>query len=217
MKNLTASAVVLAVLLAACATPTAITGSWKRPGYAGTHPQKVAVLSLAHDKVRQAVISEAMAKSLRTRGLAAESGLNILDEKDIPSGEQGRAQREHLNGLLADQGFDLVITARLMDISKDKYYVAGHMQPVPMAYPVGYYDTLGNYWYNQGGTGMIYDPGYWVSTSKVVMETNVYELPTGKLAWTGQSQTVDPATLDAFSKSYAPKLVAVLFKDGILK
>lgn len=217
MRKTSAAVLLFMTVLAACAAPTAITGSWKKPGYVGAHPQKVAVLSLSNDKVNQAVVGEALAKALRARDVVAENGVNILQEKDIPEGKQGLAQREHLNALLSDQGFDLAITARLMDVTKSQRYVEGRMVPVPEAYPVRYYDTLGNYWYADDPYFMAYDPGYWVSTSKVVMETNVYKLPEGKLIWTGQSQTMDPSSVKDFSKSFAPTVVAKLFRDQVLK
>ena len=215
MRRTTIAALLLTTLLSACVAPTAITGSWKKPGYLGEHPQKVAVLSLSYDKVRQAVIGEAMAKALRARDVVAENGVNILEEKDVPEGKQGLAQREHLNGLLSDQGFDLAITARLMDITKSQRYVESPR--APEVYPMRYYDTLGNYWYADDPYYRAYDPGTWVTTSKVVMETNVYKLPEGKLVWTGQSQTMDPSSVNDFSKSFAPTVVAKLFRDQVLK
>ena len=210
MRKPLISILAFAVFLGACAAPTAITGSWKRPGFAGLKPQKVAVLSMSKDKVHQAVISAALAKALQARGLAADIGVNILPDEVFTAKEPDAAQRDRLDGLLSDKGYDVVVTSVLLDITRDKQYIPGHME----AEPVEYYNSLGSYWY---ATGTQYDPGYWVNTSKVVMETNVYELPSGKLAWTAQSQTLSPTDLQEFSDSYAPKLVARLFAEGVLK
>jgi hypothetical protein len=210
MRNPLISTLALAAFLGACAAPTAITGSWKRPGFEGLKPVKVAVLSTSKDKVHQAVIGAAFAKALQARGLSADIGVNILPDEIFTGKELDPAKRDRIDGLLSDKGYDVVITSVLLDVTRDKQYIPGRME----ATPVDYYNSLGSYWY---ATGTVYDPGYWVSTSKVAMETNVYELPSGKLAWTAQSQTLSPTDLQEFSDSYAPKLVARLFADGILK
>jgi hypothetical protein len=62
----------------------------------------------------------------------------------------------------------------------------------------GYY----NYWNSRA-----YDQGYYETTRKYYLETNLYELGGSKLLYSIQSQTIDPKSTEALAKAFSKRVV----------
>jgi hypothetical protein len=48
------------------------------------------------------------------------------------------------------------------------------------------------------------------------LETNLYNLESGKLIWSAQSESVNPGTVENFSHSYPEILIKRMISDGLL-
>jgi hypothetical protein len=95
-------------------------------------------------------------------------------------------------------------SSEVVDISDETVYHPRHHVDVPVT---GYY---GMGYYYQSSYAMVNDPGY-ISTSKVYkVETNVYDVATEKLVWSGLSKTTDPADFEDGVNSFAAIVVGDL-------
>ena len=82
-------------------------------------------------------------------------------------------------------------------------------------YPAyGYYGSFGGY-YGYSSTYM-YDPGYYVNDKTYYIESNLYDLATGEIVWSVQSEAYDASDLNSLSKEYAALLINKLKQEGVL-
>jgi hypothetical protein len=84
-----------------------------------------------------------------------------------------------------------------------------HYTPGPSAY--GWY---GDY-YNS--YSVVHTPGYYVTTSHVELETNVYDFATGKLVWSGASKTMNYESANEVAGSATEAVAAALVKSDVIK
>ena len=79
----------------------------------------------------------------------------------------------------------------------------------------GYYGSF--YGYNSYMYGNVYQPGYYSSTEMIYLETNLWDVESGKLVWSGQSKSTSQGTVDKTANAYARAVVTELIKKGILQ
>jgi len=172
---------VLAMAAVSCGAPTHLAESWSDPAYTAKPVSKVMVVGLGESQRRVIVFEDAMASQFAARKLEVIKGNTITKTAgDLESFKQAVRQ----------SGADLVSISRLVDVSDETVYHPGGTAYVPMT---GYYG-MGPYY--SSAYVAVNDPGY-VTTSKVYkVETNVYDVASEKLVWSGLSKTTDPTNLE---------------------
>jgi hypothetical protein len=169
------AAVVCATVLSSCAT-TVMTGSWVDPTYTSGPFKKVMIVGVAKREAVRLMFEDAFAAQLRAHGVEAIPsgtvlpGTQQLDDKAMAS-------------KLAELGCDGVIVTRLLD----KRTRTTVYPPTGYVVPVGYYG--GYYSYYRGAYAMMYSPGYVEQTTIASLETNLYDARTGRLVWSGMTDT----------------------------
>ena len=63
----------------------------------------------------------------------------------------------------------------------------------------------------------MYQPGYYVNSQTVYLETNLFEVDSGDLIWSAQSDTQDKTEVDELANSYAKGLVSHVLKRKIIQ
>ena len=178
---------VLAVLLAVSAAgnckDTKLVASVLSPTYSGQHFKKVLVIGLSKDPAIRDDFEEAMSNRLKSAGVHAVPGYNILlrpkSAKMIP---------DYLQEQIKEHNIDAVLVTRLVSVTNNSTYVPGQAYTLP--YP--YYNSFWGYYNNV--YPVVYTPGYLVQEKTVRVETSLYgtSTPEGEFIWTGLSETVDP-------------------------
>jgi 5-methylthioribose kinase len=79
---------------------------------------------------------------------------------------------------------------------------------------MGYYDKFGNYY--RRTEALVYKPGYFSLHTNYFIETNLYELKSGALVWSGRSYAFEPQDLEKTMSSYAKRLFKELLKNGVI-
>ena len=112
---------------------------------------------------------------------------------------------------LQNSGFDAVITIVLLDKSKERNYVPGHVYYSPyMIYQRrlwGYYSTI----YDR-----IYEPGYYTVNTRYFWESNFYDLTTKELIYSVQTESFDPASSENLGHEYGKMIVMDMVKNHVL-
>jgi hypothetical protein len=125
---------------------------------------------------------------------------------------------------MKEKGFDGVFTITLLDIEEEQRYIRGeaYIEPVysygrvPVYYNPGYiYRDRPFYNYYNIMYQTVYEPGYIVSTTKIFLETNFYDLNSGSLIWTAQSESVDPNSIEKLARDYAKAVMHGLKEDAV--
>jgi hypothetical protein len=143
------------------------------------------------------VVAVAMTNDGPTRRLAEGEMVRIIGPSGVASSallEEGEMRDvERVRAKLASEGFDGVITVRLIDVTTE-FRTA--RDPVPVAY-YQVWSYYGLYWIADR------PPDYWTAEQKIQVEVNIYSLKDGKLLWTGISESQRPRLIETAIKDVA--------------
>ena len=145
---------------------------------------------------RRRVAEDAFVKDLGEHGVRAVSSYSLVP--DASKMNQGRWKQ-----VVLDHHFDTVVVSRLVDIKNVEREVpptAVMQSGAPIS--SGYYNSAsgfgpGWYGYYANSYQIVTQPGYTIKDRVAVIETKVYDVPTEKMAWSGNTQT----TLGSDSKT----------------
>ncbi|MCB0506446.1 MAG: hypothetical protein KDC58_13230 [Cyclobacteriaceae bacterium] len=183
--------------------------TWKSPDFEAKPYKKLLVWGLSDNVSVRATVEDEVAYFLNVKGIASVSGSDIAppDRKALPN------NIDDAKAVLEKNGFDCVMTMGLIDKKEKTRYVQGSSAYYsPMAY--GYYGSF--YTYYPYMYGNVYQPGHYETSQEVYIETNIWDVESGKLVWSQQTKTVDPSTVESFANSYARGIVGNLINEGIL-
>jgi len=193
---------VAASLVSACMSTT-LTTSWvdtASPTRLNDF-KKILVISAMPDETSRRTSEDKLVSMLQGRGTPS-----YLYPKNIVKGVDVTSLIESLK----IEGYDGAIVMRLIDVDKELQYTPGAYSTYPTYYRSfsGYYGASWGY-YN--------DPGYYSSTKKFSVETNVYSLNEDKMLWTGITESTDPAGVERMTEEIAAVVKERMIKDGFIK
>lgn len=192
-------------LLAGCSTGTKLTGTWKAEPSASYQFKSIAILAIAkRPEIRKAAEDE-IERLLRTQGINATGALMFLP----PQATKDNISREIVLEILKSSGFDGVVTISLVKREDKSRHVPGQYYYVPdYSIPFNdYYGQMSNYYYA---------PGYNEESSKVFLQTNLYNFPEGKLLWAAQTETTLAGYMEKEIVALAEALVNDLVKNKVI-
>jgi len=163
--------------------------------------KKILVISAMPDETSRRTSEDKLVSMLQGRGTPS-----YLYPKNIVKGVDVTSLIESLK----IEGYDGAIVMRLIDVDKELQYTPGAYSTYPTYYRSfsGYYGASWGY-YN--------DPGYYSSTKKFSVETNVYSLNEDKMLWTGITESTDPAGVERMTEEIAAVVKERMIKDGFIK
>jgi hypothetical protein len=188
-----------AFLFASCTTTTVMTDVWKDKTYKGK-PQKIAVIMVAKSPERRNLFEDRFSGELEARGNNAFQSYTIIPMEQL-------RDKELVKSKIISSGADTVLISRLVDTKTIESYNPGMIYVVP--------DSYNDWW---GYYALVFaDHGYTGNVAVTYVETNVYDVKTKKLIWSGHSKTErtegDQELITAFIKVMIKKLAS----DKIIK
>ena len=112
--------------------------------------------------------------------------------------------------IIQKTGADAITVTRLVSQETAERWVQGSSYVVPEPYYGGFY----GYYYNS--YAVVNTPDYLVEDQIYVIETNLYDVATEKLIWTGISETVNPESSVKGIDSVGRVIVSTLRKEGLI-
>ncbi|MCC6414130.1 MAG: hypothetical protein IT270_20945 [Saprospiraceae bacterium] len=201
------------VFTMSCSSTTKMTGSWANQEAlkSGKKYKQIFVSAIVDNiQVRQSV-EATLANEVQSRGLMAVKSVDHFP----PSFTSGTPPtKEELLNVIRATGSDAILTVTVKDKGSETHYVPGTTTYAP--YPsYGYYGSYyGYYGYH---SAMYSTPGYYTTDKYYFLETNLYDAQTEQILWSGQSETLNPGSLEQFNRDYILALVTAMKKDGIIR
>jgi len=194
----------LGLLVVSCGS-SSMTGVWSDPTLVTGPVRKVLVIGLGSSVTNTKLFEGAMAKHLQQRKIESILASNVLPSGNAPIDTVG------LRAFVKENHVDLITVTRVVGVSKEREYVQGttYYSPAP-----GYGAF---YPYYAGSYAVVSDPGYMREYKVATVETNAYATSNEKLVWSGQSETVDPASVNTAIDEIAGLLVSEMARSGVLK
>ena len=104
-----------------------------------------------------------------------------------------------------------MLTIVLLDKTRERYYTPGQSYYTPYGI---YYNR---FWgYSRTIYGRIYSPGYYTTDTKYFWESNLYDLESGELLYSAQSQSFDPPSSSILGKEYGRLIVDDLVNKRVI-
>jgi hypothetical protein len=205
MKNLRTpgvlAAALAAILLVSGCTSTRVINAWYDDLYQGPALERFLVIGLSNSPNRRRYFETAFTNHLQSAGLLAEPSFRLIPDDNITE------ERDVIEAALAQTSADAILTTRLVDVSREQSYV-----PPSFDYaPIGFYD----YYYPTHR--MLFRPGYVVTNTIVILETNVYSALTKDLLWTGNTRSFNPSSADRMVEELSRIVIEQLAGRGFIE
>src|SRR5260221_13813577 len=198
MKKILFQALTL-FLFAGCSTTAHIEKSWRDPEVTVDMAKlnKVLVMALLKNENNRKAAEDQLVSMLNGKGVASYNYFAAA----VPEEKENEIKQK-----LKEEGFDGAIVMCLADVDKDVKYVPGNYSSFPPYY--------GRFWgYYQNSWNHYYQPGYYETTKKFTVETNVYSLVRDKLVWSGLTSSVDPQNSEKLMHAVAGAVYKPMKKE----
>lgn len=209
---------ILVLLIAACAsTPTEIESTWKDPTYGGDPFDRIVVMAEFQTQAESRRFETAAVSVLRSRGVDAVAGHNVLEDKRYSADEMDR--------LLGSTEADGVLMFKLIAIDEDLRYrrPTPYLTGVPRSTIWGdpyywyYYPHSTFYPYWLSARTVTRAPGYWQEVRRFVIESSLYDSETDRLVWSAKSGTHDDNELAVIADSVTVAVAERLAEARLLQ
>lgn len=194
----------LVFLLPGCGPATRIDSSWVQQPLPEQDVKKVLVIALAREEVARNLWENVFVDQLKRSDIEAIPS-HPLAEKPIPPKEAA------IRAIVDQAGADAVLITHLIDSQTSTKWHPGTPRIEPSAFYSGIY----------GYYGEAYNTVYTTPTTStrtvVNLETNLYDVATGKLLWAARSSTVNPKLLRSDFESVARKLIGNMQQKGVME
>lgn len=189
------------LLLASCAT-TKTTAEW-RDENVNKRYAKILVIGVAAKPPVRRIFEDQLASRLREQNVDAEAAFRLLPAET-------KLTKESIKQAIAGKGYDGVLVTHLVGVTEKETYYPPVYRPV--AVPryrnyYGYYTTVYEY---------VREPGYYDRYKVVRLETSLFDTGSEGIAWSLQSETIDPQSTQAVIDRVIDKAVKALKKQKLI-
>lgn len=192
--------ITFAIFIASCATTT-VTDVWKDKAYKGK-AQKIVVIMVAKLPDMRNLFEDRFAGELQGRGNDAIQSYNIIPMEQL-------REKELVKSKIRSSGADTVLLSRLVDTKTIESYTPGIINAIPNSYYEwgGYYDVV----------LAEADYGHTGNVEVAYLETNVYDVKTGKLIWSSHSKTNRTEGEQQLINTFIQIMIKKLASSGIIQ
>lgn len=199
----------LSLLLAACSN-TKFTKQWLDEDF-DEHPyDDILVLAVADKMGNRQDAEDYIVKKLGEAGIDAIPSYDILPQTEA-------IDREAVVKAIEGLQLDAVIVMYATGVSEEEYYVPARRFGIYSGYGYGHAQYGSFYDYYPHAYNYVYLPGYDNTHYVVALETSLFDLNTGKMVWSGQSNTFAPDSVDDVIQNITDLTIKELQKKKIIK
>lgn len=211
MKKVVSSTLILlvAIILQGCYS-TDISASWMGDNHEPQKYKKLLVIGMSTNVAARATVEDELVYFMRLKGINAISASSVMPPDRAIVSEPHDVQKAKL----VAEGFDGIFAISLLEKTESTKYVQGSSAYAPATFYGGYYGSFYSYYPYMYSN--VYQPGYYASSETIFMNTSLFDVDSGDLLWSAQSETTDPSSLDNFANSYAKSMVTHLLKRKII-
>ncbi len=174
--------------------------SWKDTSLDEYRLQNLLVVGVSQDETKRRIYEDTFVTSFKKVNVQAVPSYTVCKEAIKPS---EKALRE----VIDKTGAGAVLITHLVGKNETNYF-----QPDRRLNLKGSSTFSGLYGYYPLIYHSVYTPGGSTSTTKIILETNLYDVQSEKLLWSARSQSIDPV----MTRKYYQELIN-LFLDELKK
>jgi hypothetical protein len=196
--------VLMAALLTGCSgNRSGLVDEWKDTEYPSRPMTKVLVVAVKKDATMRRVWEDGFVRELERHGVEAIPSYRLYPDRAPDEQQVLESIRSH--------GCDGMLVAHRLPTQTQERYVPGYLneRPVRLYNPwTGFYRT---YW------AQVYEPGYLETERLVRYQVEVWSVEDrGQLAWSGTTETIDPASSREVNREISDLIVPELARVGVI-
>jgi len=184
------------IVLSSCSASKLLT-TWESETAAQFKTSKMLVIGVAKDETKRRIYEDTFTDSLLAMQISA-----------VPSYTASKAMinptKEHLREVVKKSACDSVLITHMVGASEKDFY-----QPHNRIIGTNDFGNYGLYSYYPFIYRSVYSGGSYVSTTKVVLETSLYDVATEKRIWSARSESIDPV----MTRKYYQQLIDLFLND----
>lgn len=199
--------IILLATLTGCVS-SRITSQWKSPEHPAVTARRVLVMAIVRrdDRSVRETMERHLTDDLRARGFEAESSWDVYGPKAFDR----MSEEEALAGLRTN-GYDAVLTIVLLNKDRERSYYPGNFYFSPFIY---YYN---NFWgYQMMMMNRVYQPGYYVTSTRYFWESNLYDMRNQQLVYSVQTRTFDPSSSESMAHEYGRMIAGQMCAKALM-
>ena len=202
MKNLHCMLLSLLIMTAVTGCSSiSLNSTWKDTGIPAKQYRKILVVGVEDKLLLRQVFEEVFAAEVSKKGAIGVASYTITGVKDKPS-------RASLEEAVKKSGADGVITARRVSLKENKDVRSGFIMTEH-----GFTDFYGA---PVTFATFMHQPVEITTSTKMSIETNLFDAGTGLMVWSGTSSAVNPEGIITASKDLADSVIKAMTRDGLL-
>lgn len=186
-----------ALFLFSCAS-SSLVATWHDENYSGVSVlDNVLIIAVTKDETIKRLYEDTFVEKLTESGIKARPSYKLINSDIKPD-------RDSMQEAINESGAKALLVTRYLGTNAKEHYRPPQRT---MFRSDPYYSRFDRYYpmaYRE-----VYTPGYTVTVTTVSLESNLYDVETGKLIWSVRSETVNPS----MSQKYVNELVNICIKD----
>lgn len=218
-KNLLFSIVVL--LIASCVAPVKLTSSWTNKDAKTINAPKIMIMAIAKKPYVKKLAEQTFAKEFK------KAGENSIVSIEYFKQDSTKIDSITMVNILRENKVDYLLTNAVVSLNKDERYVPGNTVTSPVYYSpyqtypfgynsyYGYYGYRNNYYYENMNTSGNTE-GYTDVNVEVYIESNLYNVNSGELIWSGQTKSLTDEPSKILFSAIAKNILLDLEKNNLL-
>lgn len=222
MKKNLVYALIVFLAAASCSPSTKITRTWTSPEkYPGGY-KNIYLAAVIGDMAKRQSFENDVQKNLAKIGINSTTSVSTIQPNFWMSTE---LDKNAMMKIILDKGNDAIMTMTLIDVQNEQRYIPGTvMMGGPMMAGPGMWGpgwgmagagNFGGFWGMHHG--MMMTPGQIVNDRKYFVEINIYDVKSELLVWTGQSKTINPSSMEKFSREFAEVVLKRMQEDRVVQ
>ena len=222
MKKLL-SIIITGMILSGCSPSTEMMTAWKTGEYAPKQYKNIGILAMLKSNEARIDVENSIRDAMKAQGIKGTDTWSIWQFANNPEimkkmGMEGEKLKETIKLKVAEQNMDALLIVTLFDAFKEKRYVPGKSTSVGVGFSPGMYPAYGYPYYGYVGYSFttMSTPGYYQDASTYFVESNLYDIASEKLIWTGQTSTKMESSLEVEAEKLGRVLVKGMIQGKVL-
>ena len=193
---------VLLMILTACAT-TKLSGTWKDENLSGKKFQKLLIIGAAKQQNVRELFEDEFVRQLEAQGGKAIPSYTLIPAEKM-------LDKETIVSHITENRIDAVLITRLTGSKGEREMETGNTYRVPYAY----YNQMHEYY--KKGLESTQEPSPATTHKVIILETNIYNAETEKLAWATASDVYVQDATYKLTKDFIKVIVSKLVSDKVI-
>jgi hypothetical protein len=213
MRKLSLFLLLATLLLAGCQS-TSINSAWFDPNFTGGPMKKIDVVAVGTNLSNRRVFEDIFAQKLRDAGVDGVAGWTVIPD-------DARAAQAPFTEAVTRSGAQGLLVVRLLGVDT-RTQISTTMVPTtgPMWGGPGWGPGWGGGWgsgWGGAGFGPAMVPVQEVSQYDLaIVETTLFEVATGRVVWSANTQTLNPSTVQREAPGFAGVIIGQLKARGLI-